>query len=146
MPKANKADLGRGRTEAEEVGLDRIVATCIKIRDKKTAISDELNSKLKKLDEKLDRLKSVLQEHCEVSGAESVRTATGSFYRGVRTKYWTSDWESMGKFIMENNATDLLEKRLHQGNMRTFLEENPDKLPPGLNADNEYTITVRRKK
>ncbi len=47
---------------------------------------------------------------------------------------------------MENNATDLLEKRLHQGNMRTFLEENPDKLPPGLNADNEYTITVRRKK
>ena len=146
MPKANKADLGRGRTEAEEVGLDRIVATCIKIRDKKTAISDELNSKLKKLDENLDRLKSVLQEHCEVSGAESVRTATGSFYRGVRTKYWTSDWESMGKFIMENNATDLLEKRLHQGNMRTFLEENPDKLPPGLNADNEYTITVRRKK
>ena len=146
MPKATKAEVGRALTEAEEVGLDRIVAACIKIRDKKTAISDELSSKIKQLDEKLDRLKAVLAEHCEVSGAESVRTANGSFYRGVRTKYWTSDWESMGKFITENNATDLFEKRLHQGNMRTFLEENPDKLPPGLNADSEYTITVRRKK
>jgi len=30
--------------------------------------------------------------------------------------------------------------------MKQFLEENPDALPPGLNADSEYSITVRRKK
>jgi len=39
-----------------------------------------------------------------------------------------------------------MEKRIHQGNMRLFLEENPDLLPPGLNVDSEYTVTVRRKK
>jgi hypothetical protein len=46
---------------------------------------------------------------------------------------------------MENEAVDLLEKRIHQGNMRQFLEENRDLLPPGLNVDSEYTVTVRRK-
>jgi hypothetical protein len=52
----------------------------------------------------------------------------------------------MNRFIVENEAVDLLEKRIHQGNMKQFLEENPEVLPPGLNADSEYSITVRRKK
>jgi hypothetical protein len=51
----------------------------------------------------------------------------------------------MNNFIFENKALDLRETRLHQTNMRSFLEEHPDKLPPGLNVDSEYTITVRRK-
>ena len=63
-----------------------------------------------------------------------------------KKRFWTSDWEAMSKFIVENEAVDLLEKRISQGNMRQFLEENPEQHPPGLNADNEYTITVRRKK
>ena len=29
--------------------------------------------------------------------------------------------------------------------VETFLQENPDKLPPGLNVDSRYAITVRRK-
>jgi hypothetical protein len=52
----------------------------------------------------------------------------------------------MGKFILEHQVPDLLEKRIHQGNMKQFLEENPELLPPGLNSDSEYTVTVRRKK
>jgi hypothetical protein len=51
----------------------------------------------------------------------------------------------MGKFIVENGAPELLEKRLHQGNMKQFLEEHPELLPPGLNVDSEYTVTVRKK-
>ena len=133
-------------TEAEDVGLDRLVDACVKIRYRKAVIADEMNTKLSALDDKLTKFKQILNEHCASTGAESVRTATGTFYRSVKTKFWTSDWESMNKFIMEHSAMDLLEKRLHQTNMRTFLEENPDKLPPGLNADREYTITVRRKK
>jgi hypothetical protein len=30
--------------------------------------------------------------------------------------------------------------------MKQFLEDHPDLLPPGLNRDSEYTVTVRRKK
>ena len=51
----------------------------------------------------------------------------------------------MGKFVMENNIPEIYEKRLNQGNMKIFLEQNPDKLPPGLNVDSEYQITIRRK-
>jgi len=39
----------------------------------------------------------------------------------------------------------LLEKRIHQTNMKEFLENNPDVEPMGLNIDREYEITIRRK-
>jgi hypothetical protein len=99
----------------------------------------------KALKEQMTKVKSALLEYCKEQNVESVRTGEGLFYRGVTTRYWTSDWESMGKFVVEHNVPELLEKRLHQGNTKQFLEANPDLLPPGLNVDSEYTITVRKK-
>lgn len=126
--------------------LNRIVAVYLKIRDKKAQLTNELNAKLAELDIKLKVVNDALLAHCKENNVESVRTEHGTFYRSTKTKYWTGDWEAMGKFIIEHNAVDLMEKRIHQGNMRLFLEENPDLLPPGLNVDSEYTVTVRRKK
>jgi hypothetical protein len=48
--------------------------------------------------------------------------------------------------MLTHNAPDLLEKRIHQANMKQFLEENPEILPAGLNVDSEYTLMVRRSK
>jgi hypothetical protein len=68
----------------------------------------------------------------------------GTVTRRTVTRYWTNDWESMYQFIKEQDAPFLLEQRIHNGNMRQFLEENPDTLPMGLNADTKYAITVRK--
>lgn len=131
---------------AENVSVDRLVATYIKVRDKKDQATKELKDVEAEYNGKLDILKAALLEHCQRLGVESVRTESGTFYRTVKKRFWTSDWESMGKFILEHEATDLLEKRIHQGNIKTFLEENPDLLPPGLNVDSEYTVNIRRAK
>lgn len=133
------------QTESEAIGVDRLVSVYIKLRDQKIEIRRELEEKESEIDAKMGVVEEALLEHCKSTGAESVRTTHGTFYRSVRSKYWTSDWESMNKFILENDAIDLLEKRIHQTNMRSFLEGNPDKLPPGLNVESQYTITVRRK-
>ena len=129
----------------DAVSVDRLVSVYLKIRDK-AAVTTQLKEEESLLNEKLDLVKNALLEHCKENNVESVRTRLGTFFRSVRTKYWTSDWESMNQFIKENDAVDLLEKRLHQGNMKQFLETNPDKLPPGLNVDSVYTVTVRRGK
>lgn len=66
--------------------------------------------------------------------------------RGVSTQYMTSDWDSMYKFIKDNDALGLLKQSLHQSNMKQFLDEYPDKFPPGMLVDSKYKITVRRSK
>ena len=50
----------------------------------------------------------------------------------------------MGKFVIENKVPELFAKSLNQTNVKQFLEENPDKLPKGLNVDSEYVISVRK--
>ena len=50
----------------------------------------------------------------------------------------------MYEFIKDHNALELLEQRVSQGNMKKFLQDNPQELPAGLNVDSKYSITVRR--
>jgi hypothetical protein len=86
-----------------------------------------------------------LLAYCKEENLDSVKTSEGLFFRTVKRNYWTNDWESMGKFVVEHNVPQLLHERLHQTNIKEFLEANPDLLPPGLNVDSEYSVTVRRK-
>ena len=126
--------------------LDRLVSVYIKIRDQKNEVLAKAREEEDLLNLKLKIIEAALLEHCADNGIESVRTGSGTFYRSIKQKFWTSDWESMNKFILEHEVPELLEKRIHQGNLKQFLEDNPELLPPGLNCDSEYTVTVRRKR
>ena len=74
-----------------------------------------------------------------------MRTSEGLFYRSVKQKFWTNDWEKMHAFVIEHGVPELLEKRLNQTNLKQFLEENPELKPDGLNIDSEYSMSVRKK-
>ena len=122
------------------VPLEKLTRIYIKMRDKKA----ELGNQAVKLENDMGTVKTAILNHMKSLGVESLRTEAGTVYRTVRSQYSTSDWESMGKFILEHGVPELLEKRIQQTNMRVFLEENPDLLPPGLNSNMEYSVTIKR--
>jgi hypothetical protein len=126
------------------VAIDTMVKVYTRVRDKRAELKAAFDEEDKALQAQLDKVKQGLLEYCKEHGVESVRTAHGLFYRTVKTRYWTSDWESMHKFIMEHGLPEFFEKRLNQSAVKEFLEENPDLLPPGLNVDAEYNISVRK--
>ena len=125
--------------------LDKLTRIYLKIKAKRNELSAEFKEKDGELKDQQDIIKKALLDHCKEHDVESVKTSEGLFYRTVKTRYWTSDWESMYKFINQNNVPEFFEKRLNQGNVKQFLEENPECVPPGLNVDSEYVITVRKK-
>lgn len=130
---------------ANEVPVEKLVKVYIKMREKQAEMASAFKEQEEALKDKMAKVKSALLEHCKEHNVESVRTAEGVFFRTLKQSYWTNDWESMGKFIIEHQVPELLEKRLHQGNVKQFLAEHPDLLPPGINVDSEYSVTVRRK-
>ena len=129
-----------------ESPLEKWTRIYIKMRDKKAEVSKELEEKIAKIDQDMRTVKTAILDHMKEIGAESLRTEAGTVYRTVRTTYATSDWESMHKFILEHGVPELLEKRIQQTNMRVLLEEHPEMLPPGLNANAEYSVTIKRSK
>jgi hypothetical protein len=123
---------------------DRLVCVYVKIRDAKVALKQEFDDAYGKLSEQMDSIEGELLNLCKSTGQDGGRTDHGTFTRTVKTRYWTSDWQSMYRFITEHNALELLEQRVSQGNMKLFLQDNPNALPAGLNVDSKYSITVRR--
>jgi sugar phosphate isomerase/epimerase len=131
---------------AERPDLDQLTSVYLKIRDKRAENKREFDNVDKDLEEQQKMLAEQMLDTCKEMGADSIRTPHGTIIRSVKSKYWTGDWDSMYNFIKEHNAFGLLEKRLHQTNMKDFLTENPDVLPMGLNVESEYTVVVRRAK
>lgn len=131
--------------ETDKVPVEKLVRVYLKMNATLTEMRHAYEAQEKALKEKMATVKGALLEHCKEHNVDSVRTSEGLFYRTIKRDYWTSDWDSMRKFIVEHKVPELLHERIHQTNMKQFLEEHPDLLPPGLNVDSEYTITVRRK-
>lgn len=127
------------------VSVDSLTRVYLKIREKRAELKAAFDKEDNALSEQLDKVKIALLDYCKEQNVESVRTSEGLFYRTVKTRYWTSDWQSFHKFLLDANAPELLEKRINQSAMKEFLEENPEQVPPGLNTDKEYVISVRKK-
>jgi len=132
--------------DIKDFPADQLAEVYIKIRDKRDELQRQFDEEYKKLEEQLSLIASEMLELCKENNADSIKTPAGTIMRRVDTRFWTSDWESMYEFVKENDAYGLFEKRLHQGNMKQYLEENPDRLPKGLMSDSKYKITVRRSK
>ena len=126
--------------------IDKLVEVYIKIRDARDEIRREAEKKEADLNEQIATIEQEILEVCKQTGADSIKTQHGTAMRGVKSRFWTSDWENFYDFIYKQNEFGLLEKRIHQTNMKQFLEENPDLHPAGLNVDRTYAITVRRSK
>ena len=129
---------------SDKLPVEKLVSAYRKIR---AAISEEeeaFEAKVADLKEKLEYVSNELLEFCREQNVDSIRTPAGTVSRRVQTRYWTTDWEQMNNFILEHSAVHLLEKRIHNGNMKTFMEENPDVLPVGLQVDNKYVVHVRK--
>lgn len=127
------------------VPVEKLTSIYLKIKAKRAEIAAAFNAEDSALEAQLDTVKRALLDYCKEQGVDSVRTAAGLFYRTTKTRYWTNDWESMNKFIMEHGVPEFYEKRLNQSVVKQYIEDNPDLLPPGLNTDSEYVITVRKK-
>lgn len=131
--------------DVSDVSVEKLTKVYIKIRDARKELSAKFREDDKVLAEQLDAVKAALLDYCDAQGVESMRTSEGMFYRTTKTRYWTSDWDSMHKFVIDNELPEFFEKRLNQGAVKQFLEENPEVVPPGLNTDVEYVVTVRKK-
>lgn len=128
----------------EDISVDRLVTAYIKMRDKRSAILREYEEQDEAIKAQMDMVESKLLELCKSIGVDNLKTKHGTVIRSVKTRYWTSDWNSMHKFIMDHNMPELLEKRLSQSTMKQLLDENPDMMPPGVNVDSRYAVTIRR--
>lgn len=126
------------------VPLDKLARIYRKMQAKVQELTAAYESEVEKIKAQQDAVKTAMKDQMLALGVKTVRTDEGTVVLSTKTRYNTQDWDSFKQFVVTHEAVDLLERRIAQGNMAQFLEENPGLVPPGLNSMTEYAISVRK--
>ena len=128
----------------DTIPLDKLAKVYRKIKSEIDTLTREHDTKIEILKASQEQLKFAMKDQMKALGVKSVNTAFGTLSMVSKIRYSTQDWDSFKKFMIENDALDLLEKRIAQTNMAQFLEENPGVVPPGLNSFSDFEIRVTK--
>jgi len=132
------------KNEIANVSMDKLAKVYRKMSARVQELTQAYENEVEQIKAQQEQVKNALKDMMLALGVSSVRTDQGTVVLSTKTRYNTQDWDSFKTFMLEHDAIDLLEKRIAQGNMAKFLEENPGLLPPGLNSNTEYAISVRK--
>ena len=129
----------------EVVKLDSMVKTYLTIRDEKERLAREYDMKDRELANDLAQIEQVLLSSCNDINADSIRTSVGTIIKTTRENFVCSDWDNFKSYVMDNEAIELLQQRIHQANFKEFLSGREEEgLPPGISTMREFKITVRK--
>jgi len=128
-----------------KVNVEELVTAYLAVRTERERLLRDYEAADATLKQDLEELEKIMLGVCNEVNADSIKTQHGTVMRKLNERYYCQDWENFYQFVMENNAVQLLEKRIHQGNFRQFISEHEgDGLPPGVNVMREYGISVRK--
>ena len=132
-------------SETTELKLDDLVNVYLTIRNEREKLKASWEVQDGELEQDMKSLEQSMLTICNDTNASSIRTESGTVIRSLKERFTTNDWDNFKKFVLDNEAIDLLERRIHQGNFKEFMAEHKDEgLPPGVNVMREFTIVVRK--
>ena len=127
------------------MNTDQLVEAFISLRSERDRIRNEYEEKDAAIKEEMTVLEQALLAICNETNATSIKTDKGTVIRKLNERYFCTDWENFRDYVLEHQALELLERRIHQGNFKEFIAERQDEgLPPGVNVMREFGVTVRK--
>jgi len=118
---------------------NKLIETYVKLRDKKKEVQDRHKAELEPFDEGLMKIEAKLLQVMTDSGVEKIGGGAGTAFTKVNTSVTVGDWEKIVDYVKENEAYDILERRV----AKTAVLERGD--VPGLNVNQVKVVQVRRK-
>lgn len=115
----------------------------VQLRDKVAEIKKRHAVELSKYNLAIDTLEGWMMGFLNDSGANSMKTESGTFFKTMRTSVVCNDWPATLEFIQQNEAWDLLEARVSKTAATAIVEETKAPIP-GVAFNQEAILNVRR--
>jgi hypothetical protein len=127
------------------MNTDQLVETYITLRNERDRLRNDYEAKDSAVKSEMTVLEQELLAICNETNATSIKTDKGTVIRKLTERYFCTDWDNFRDYVLEHQALELLERRIHQGNFKEFItEREKDGLPPGVNVMREFGVTVRK--
>jgi hypothetical protein len=128
--------------QAAQSRVDLMVRAYLKMRERIA----QLNAEIEGIEEKKSQIEVALLAEAEGRGLTSIGTPYGTVIKSNRTRLYTTDVNEFRRWVVDNNCPELFETRLHQENVKAWVDTNPTNIPPGLQSQSKTSITIRKAK
>jgi hypothetical protein len=125
------------------MNVDDVIAAYLKLRDKKESIEAAVKEQTREISEKLTKLESWLKEQADAQGVTSFKTKHGTAFLTTSDFANVADWDAVLSFVKQNEAYDMLERRVSKKAVRGYIEENK-LVPAGVTYGTRLEVNVRR--
>lgn len=125
--------------------VDELSDKYIELRKARDTLKKNYDEQDGALERQMQEVENSLLDIMNSVNTDTMGTPRAVVMRTVRKRYMPTNWQAVYDLIAKHKAFGLLEKRVHNTNMRDFLEQHPEEYPAGLNVDSRYTVVVRRK-
>lgn len=118
---------------------NKLIETYVKLRDKKKELQDKLKADLEPIEEGLMKIESRVLQVMQETGVDKLAGSAGTAFSKINTSVTVADWDKVVEYVRDNDAFDLLEKRVS----KTAAQERGD--VPGLAVSQTKVVQFRRK-
>lgn len=123
--------------------VDQVIEAYLKYRNKKEALEAEIKDQVKELKDKMAKLEAWIKTKADAEGVTSFKTANGTAFVTTNDYANVADWDAVLSFIKENDAYDMLEKRISKNAVRGYIEQRKE-VPSGVNYGTRIDVNVRK--
>lgn len=130
-----------------EKNAEKLISDYIKIRDAIKIKEAEHKKELARFKAVQDRIEAMLMAEFNDTGAESVRTQSGTAYRSIQTSVKVADRVSFFDFVFglpREEGECFLEAKANKSAVEQYMEIHDGELPAGVNVTRIATINIRR--
>lgn len=120
-----------------------VIRTYMKLRDQKAAIEAETKERVADLKAKMEKLEAYLKAQMDAQGLTSFKSDYGTAFLTTTDYANVADWDAVIRFIRDNEAYDMLEKRVSKIAVRGYIEANKA-VPPGITYGTKLEVNIRK--
>lgn len=126
-----------------KIPINKVIDTYLKLRGEKETLESKTKEKVKSIKEQMAKLEAYIKEQADEQGVDSFKTSNGTAFLTTTDFAQVADWDAVLEFIKDNDAFDLLEKRVSKTAVRGYIEADKS-VPSGINYGTRIDVNVRK--
>jgi len=120
-----------------------VIRTYMKLREQKSTIEAEVKERVSELKAKMEKLEAYLKTQMDAQGLTSFKSDFGTAFLTTTDYANVADWDAVLGFIRDNEAFDMLEKRVSKVAVRGYIEQTKA-VPPGITYGTKLEVNIRK--
>jgi hypothetical protein len=125
------------------VTVDAVIKKYMRLREKKAAVEAEIKERVDAIKADMAKLEAFLKAKLDADGLTSFKTEYGTAFLTTTDFANVEDWDAVLRFIREEEAYDMLEKRVSKTAVRGYIDANKE-VPPGIRYGTKLDVNIRK--